>query len=178
MSGLLLEQHLVVARAQLGDEQAFQWLVHHYTPRLLWFVRKIGLSPVNADDVVQNVWLAAWSSLHRLRKVDRFRSWLYGIARNKALQYVAQVREVPIANFESVPDAPDDSFFERYMPHLNEALDRLSVIHREILALRFLEEMTFEELSEATGTSVGTIKSRLHNAKVALREKLEVIVDD
>jgi len=178
MGHLQPEQRLLVARARLGDEQAFQSLVHHYTRRLLWFVRKLGLPEVTADDVVQESWLVAWASLHRLRKVESFRSWLYGIVRNKALQHLAKEREVPTGDLDVAAETPEESVFDHYMPHLNRALEQLSVIHREVLALRFLEGMTYEELSEATDATAGTIKSRLHNAKLALRRQLEAIADD
>ncbi len=79
---------------------------------------------------------------------------------------------------EATSEEPEDSDSDRYGPRLNQALDHLSAIHREILALRFLEGMSYEELSMATGATAGTVKSRLHNAKVALRRLLEGQTDE
>lgn len=172
------EQQLLVARARLGDERAFERLVHLYTPRLIWFVRKLGLTEAAADDVVQESWLVAWSKLHRLRKIAVFRGWLYGIARNKSFQHLAKARDVPTADLDVAAEAPDEVFFDRYLPYLDSGLDRVSAIHREVLALRFLEEMTYAELAQATGVTVGTVKSRLHNGKLALRRELEAMADE
>jgi len=180
MSEVRPEIRLLVARARLGDAKAFETLVHEYTPRLLWFVRKLGLPDKDADDVLQESWLVAWSKLNRLRNLRLFRSWLYGITRNKGMQRLAsdESREVPVADIDPSDEPPEESLFERYQPYLNQALGQLSLTHREILALRFIEGMTYEELGQATGATLGTVKSRLHNAKHALRRELEVLTDD
>ena len=174
------EIRLMAARARLGDAEAFRALVHEYTPRLLWFVRKLGLPDKDADDVLQESWLVVWSKLNRLRSLRLFRSWLYGITRNTAMQHLAKTktREVPVADIDPLDGPPEESFFERYQPYLNQALERMSLTHREILALRFIEGMTYEELALTTGVTLGTIKSRLHNAKHALRRQLEGLTND
>ena len=180
MSDVRPEIRLLAARARLGDAKAFETLVHEYTPRLLWFVRKLELPDKDADDVLQESWLVAWSKLNRLRNLRLFRSWLYGITRNKAMQHLAkeQAREAPVADIDPLDEPPEESFFERYLPYLNHALGQLSLTHREILALRFIEGMTYEELAQTTGARLGTVKSRLHNAKHALRRELEVLTND
>jgi RNA polymerase sigma-70 factor (ECF subfamily) len=162
----------------LGDAAAFDRLVRLYTPRLLWFVRTLGVSETAAEDVVQESWLAAWSSLNRLRQVASFRGWLYGIARHKSRQYAAKDRESIRSELDIACEAPDETYFDRYLPYLNAALERISIVHREVLALRFLEDLTYQELSRALGVPVGTIKSRLHNAKLALRAALEGLGND
>ena len=180
MSEVRPEIRLLVARARLGDAKAFETLVHDCTPRLLWFVRKLGLPDKDADDVLQETWLIAWSKLNRLRSCRLFRSWLYGITRNKAMQQLAtgKVREVPVADMDPLDEPPEESFFERYQPQLNQALEQMSLTHREILALRFIEGMTYEELAQTTGATLGTVKSRLHNAKHTLRRQLEALTND
>ena len=74
-----------------------------------------------------------------------------------------------------VEEDDHDLFRDLYMPHLSIALDRLSLIHREVLILRFLEDMAYEDISAVLAISLGTTKSRLHNAKQALRQQLEMI---
>ena len=167
------EHRLLVARARLGDDAAFGRLVGLYTDRLLWFVRKIGLDDSVAEDVVQQSWLAAWTSLRRLRDVKSFRSWLYRIVRHKSLQHRAQVQDVTSADLDIASEAPEEGFFDQYLSRLEPALDEISVIHREVLTLRFVEGMTYKELSMTLGVTLGTVKSRLHNARLALRDVLE-----
>src|SRR3712207_2652343 len=91
-----LREHSLVTRLRLGNHDALRLLVGRYTPRLLWFVRRLGLAESAAVDVVQEAWLVAWSSLHQLRTPERFRPWLYGIARNKALQQLGVPRQAPL----------------------------------------------------------------------------------
>jgi RNA polymerase sigma-70 factor (ECF subfamily) len=77
-----------------------------------------------------------------------------------------------------VGEDDDDIIHDLYLPHLSIALERLSLIHREVLVLRFLENMAYDDISEALGISLGTTKSRIHNAKLALRQHLEVITHE
>jgi len=172
------EEHLLVARARIGDARAFEALVFQYTPRLRWFATKLGLSTTTADDVVQESWLAAWSGLARLRDVRQFRSWLYGTARNKCLQQISRERQTCMLNCELAAEEPDDAWFDQYLPYIGAALENLPPIHSEILALRFLEGMTYQELAEVVQANEGTIKSRLHHAKRALRKELEVLANE
>jgi len=173
------EQRLWVARAVLGDEEAFRALVHRFTRPLAWFIQKLGVAPSSVEDVLQNTWLAAWQSLIRLQDGGKFTPWLYGIARNKARQFMGSPRDKTTAlNEETVvveENDHDDIFRDLYLPHLSIALDRLSLIHREVLILRFLEDMAYEDISAVLAISLGTTKSRLHNAKQALRQQLEMI---
>lgn len=179
MSTSTAEQRLLAARARLGDDSAFELLVHEHTRALVGFVRKLGLPESVSEDVVQETWVAAWKSLRTLRDVGKFRSWLFGITRNKALQHFATAREIPIADLDTpATDEVLDSYFDRFAPYLNRALDGLPVSQREVLALRFFEGMSYENLAETICVSEGTIKSRLHYAKAALRRRLEVLTDE
>lgn len=180
MSEIHPDETLLVARAVIGDDKAFEALVHHYTPRLLWYVRRLGLSEAAADDVVQNAWLACWSSKGRLRDIHRFRAWLYGIARNKAFQNLGSInpREILTSEIDVPDEETGESFFAQHLGYLNDGLARLPILHREVLSLRFLEGMPYAEIAEATGVSVGTVKSRLHNAKAELRRHMEVMINE
>jgi len=174
-----VEQRLWVARAVLGDEEAFGALVHRYTRPLAWFVQKLGVTPASVEDVLQNTWLAAWQSLIRLRDGGQFTPWLYGIARNKARQFLGGSGDKTTTLYEETAvveeETHDDIFRDLYLPHLSIALDRLSLIHREVLMLRFLEDMAYEDISTVLAISPGTTKSRIHNAKLALKQELERI---
>jgi len=170
------EERLLVARTQLGDQEALGQLVRQYSPRLTWYVRRFGMGPDTSDDVVQEVWLVVLTKMGKLRDTAKFRPWLYGIARNKTRQYLALAdqHEVLPSNLQDSEESPDEeSFLQYHLRNLPVALERLSVPHREVLALRFLEGMSYSELAEATETTEGTVKSRLHYAKIELRRHLE-----
>ena len=169
-------EELVVLRAQLGDEKAFQRLVQKYTQQLFLYCRSFNLDAARCEDIIQEVWLVAFRSLGCLRSVEKFRSWLYGIARNKAKQYLDQkardaLLKQNVAEYheESLPQ----SSLEDYLQVLPLALERLTINHREILTLRFLNELSYAEIADLTGIGVGTVKSRVHYAKTALHKILE-----
>lgn len=171
-----IAERLLILRAQLGDLAAFTALVRAYHGRLLYFVRRLLGSPTEADDVVQEVWLVTYRQIGQLAHPDAFRAWLYRIARNKAVNLLRKRK-----SFQPLPDdlpTPDDvDNDEAFLPTdpaaIHLALNALSPHHREVLVLRFLEQMPYEEMAETLGCHIGTIKSRLHHAKRALRRQME-----
>lgn len=174
-------EELLVIRAQLGDEKAFPQLVQKYTRQLFLYCKSFNLDTARCEDIVQEVWLVAFHKLGRLRSAAKFRSWLYGIARNKARQHLDKkmrdellIQNITERNAQSLPQRP----FTEYLKVLPLAFERLSISHREILTLRFLNEMNYAEIAEVIGISVGTVKSRIHYAKVALHEILESIKNE
>lgn len=170
---------LLVVRAQLGDQRAFMDLVTRYQKRLLYYLRRFRGGQSTAEDSLQEVWLVALRKLGSLRDPRRFRSWLYGIARHKAMRGlgrrpVESLAEEPVSG-EAVAES---SFLAVHAENLHAALDRLPILHKEALVLRFLESMSYEELAEVLGCGIGTVKSRLHNAKRMLLQTLEEMADE
>jgi RNA polymerase sigma-70 factor (ECF subfamily) len=169
-------EELVILRAQLGDEKAFQRLVQKYTQQLFLYCRSFNLDATRCEDIIQEVWLVAFRSLGRLRSVAKFRSWLYGIARNKARQHLDKKARDELLRqniTENSEESLPQSSFEDYLKVLPPAFERLTINHREILTLRFLNEMSYAEIADLTGVGVGTVKSRIHYAKTALQKILE-----
>jgi len=168
----LYEQTLVV-RSQIGDDAAFQELLKVYGPRLLLFTqRMMQSSPEQVADVAQEIWIAIYRALPRLLDASKFRPWAYRIARDRIFREYRRrklpLRPVDEAQLENLP-VPDefDSAVDREQLYL--CLDSLSPEHREALVLRFFEDMSYEEISRVTGGSVGTVRSRIHYAKHALK---------
>jgi len=167
---------LLVLEAQRGDERAFEQLVASYTEALRYYVRGLLKTNDEVDDVLQETWLAAFRQLKRLRSARAFAPWLYRIARNRALRrlrkpkhLVPMTDEIEAAATESTdwePSADDAKL-------VNACLTELPPHHREILTLRYVGEMTYEQLAETLECRVGTVRSRLFNAKQALRRRIE-----
>ncbi len=167
---------LLVVRAQTGDETAFEAIVRRYHARLLYFVRRMVCGYSGADDVLQDVWLAAHQQLPRLRSPETLRVWLYRIARNRAMQAMRQRHwpaEKAVPDCTAAPEAEEPQFTAADAEKVHAALDRLSPAHREILTLRFLEQLSYEELATTTDCDLGTVKSRLYYAKRAIKQELE-----
>src|SRR5262245_17927630 len=177
-----IQERLMVLCAQEGNREAFSGLVDLYDRRLLYFIRRMLGDSDGALDVLQSVWLIVHRKLRKLKAPDAFRVWLYRIAHDQATTELRRKakRPVPVDNFELMQpadDANDDtsSFDNAELVHV--ALQDLSVDHRRILTLRFLEDMSTEEIAEVIGLPSGTVKSRLHYAKVALRHRIEELTD-
>lgn len=171
-------EHLLVLRAQLGDDDALVRLFERYNERLLYYVRRLVDSSQDAEDVLQSVWLTVCRRVGTLDHPAAFRTWLYRIARNRAItQLRRRGREVSLEETTDDPAvaASDDAdtFDEVDVADLHRALARLSVAHRDALTLRFLEALSYEEIARIMDCDVGTVRSRLFYGKKALRKQIE-----
>ncbi len=176
-----LVEHLMVLRAQLGDHDAFHGLFQRYNPRLLYFLRHRFGHASGAEDVLQDVWLTVVKKVATLERPEAFRAWVYRIARNRAISRLR--RERRNVSLDTEPDvlevesaAPNEVDGERFAGYdasaLHAGLGRLSPVHREVLTLRFIDELTYEEIAKIVGCSLGTVRSRIHYAKRSLLENL------
>ena len=172
-----VQEHIWVLRAQRGHEPSFQMLVDAYDRRLLYFVRRFERDLDAAMDVVQEVWLTAFRKLGKLRSPDAFRAWLYRIAHAKVVSRIRrETREAKAVqslrtDAAETADCPQHALDDAQLVHL--ALARISPPHREILALRFLECMSLDEIAQVLGRRIGTVKSRMHYAKQSFRQAVE-----
>lgn len=171
-----------VLLAQTGDRGAFSQLVDAYDRRLLYFVRRILGEEDAAFDVLQTVWLTVHRKLRGLQSANAFRVWLYRIAHDQAVSELRRRsrRPLPIEEVEIGDDSQDENSSESIFDNaelVHVGLQRLSVDQRRILTLRFLEDMQVKEIAEVLGCHDGTVKSRLHHARRALRRQIEEIQD-
>ena len=175
-----IHEKLLVLRAQAREEDAFQQLVIRYERRILYYVHRILGNDANRADVMQEIWLKVFLKIASLRSPEAFRVWLYKIAHDVAVSELRkQCRHEKTtslteqtANGEDASDWDELELLEN-AEQVHKALGKLSVPHREVLTLRFLEELDLAEMAEIVGCGVGTIKSRLHYAKSAMRKLLE-----
>jgi RNA polymerase sigma-70 factor (ECF subfamily) len=169
-----LAERVLVLRCQAGDEAAFETLLVRFSPRLRYFLRRILGETERTEDVLQDVWLQVFRGLPTLADAGAFRAWLYRIARDRAYREFRK-RPLPLQLQEDADLAgePDPDFPAESIEQIHAALDRLIAEHREVLVLRFLEEMSYEEIARVTGCPLGTVRSRLHYAKLALHSALQ-----
>lgn len=172
------EELSLVRCAQRGDADAFRRLVDLYDRRLLYFVRRFLKDSDRGLDVLQEIWLTMLRRLHSLRSPEAFRVWLYQIAHDRVVDVVRRtvreerLQQMAFENFaERNGDDPAWTFEQAEFVH--SALEQLTPEHREVLVLRFLEDMTLEEIAATVGCSPGTVKSRLHYARLAVRREAE-----
>src|SRR5262245_1034451 len=159
----LIYERLLVVRAQTGDDAAFAELVERFSPRLRYFLRKLLSSADDAEDALQDVWLDCLRGLPRLNDPQALLAWLYRMARDRAFARLRKMRraELPLHEQQLVdPAALDESHFSPDdAARIHSALDRLPPEQREVLMLRFLEDMTYEQIARVVGCQLGTVRS-------------------
>jgi RNA polymerase sigma-70 factor, ECF subfamily len=170
-----LYERVLVVRCQAGDPAAFAELVDRYQPRLRYFLSKMLAGTAAAEDAAQDVWYDVVRAVPRLANPGAFRAWLYLIARNRVWRFLRR-RPPPHRPIEEVDVAANgaaDEFTAEDAGRVHAALHTLAPEHREVVVLRFIEDMTYDEIARVAGCPVGTVRSRLHHAKRALRRVLE-----
>jgi RNA polymerase sigma-70 factor (ECF subfamily) len=169
-----LIERLLVLRCQTGDEDAYRELAGRFGPRLRYFLRKQVGRVDRADDLAQEVWLDVLRQLPRLKDAGAFTTWLYRIAHGKAMLEGRRNGRAPatVADVDWIADEEEDTFSAEDAARIHAALDRLEPVHREVLVLRFLEDLSYDEIGKIVDCPLGTVRSRIHYAKAALQQLL------
>ena len=163
----------VLALLQNPDtsREGFEQVVRHYGRPLYWQIRRMVWSHDDADDLLQNTFIKAWTSLSLFRGEARLSTWLYRIAFNECLNFLTRRRETLSMDDESVRNSvmqqlDDDPWFDGDQAErlLQEALLTLPEKQRMVFNLRYYDEMKYEQMSEIFGTSVGALKASYHHA--------------
>jgi RNA polymerase sigma-70 factor (ECF subfamily) len=173
-SDQLIEQILVL-RCQIGDKNALAELIGRYKAPLRYFINRLSANPEMAEDIFQDTWLTVIRRIHTLKKLDAFSIWLYRIARNKVYQQLRRKKMLSKLDENiTVPNnTEDDDFSPENAAKIHKCLKELQPEHKEVLMLRFLEQMSYKQISEVLNCSLGTVKSRIHYAKLALKKEME-----
>ena len=173
-SDQLIEQVLVL-RCQNGDKDAFAELIERYQAPLRYFISRLSANSETAEDIFQDTWLTVIRRIHTLKKIDAFSTWLYRIARNKVYQQFRRKKKLSELDQNiTVPNnTENDVFSSEDAAKVHRCLKELLPEYREVLMLRFLEQMSYEQISHVINCRLGTVKSRIHYAKLALKKEME-----
>jgi RNA polymerase sigma-70 factor (ECF subfamily) len=173
-------EQLPVLQAKAGEPEAWDILFRRYQLPLYVYVFELVHDEQTSLDLVQETFIAAVRHIGSLRDDAKFGSWLFGIAHQKCLQcWRKQNREEILRDeISESPDkfesGPDDLLIRREQEtDFMERLNQLPLLQRSVLLLHFVEDFSLEEIASITGTPIGTVKSRMHYAKKALRKLLE-----
>ncbi|WP_404302724.1 sigma-70 family RNA polymerase sigma factor [Alicycliphilus denitrificans] len=176
-----LDETDCIARAQRGEVAAFSELVARYQDRIYRFLLRLTRSQEDARELAQETFLSAYQALPRWRPDAQLSTWLFRIARNQALDRLRRARHVEFvaldeALHDQVPaDTPTPEAVlqgRQRIAALEGALARLSVEHREILLLRDIEDLPYEDIAEVLGIGLGTVKSRIARARAGLLQHM------
>ena len=168
-------RELLALRCRRGDRAALEELIRAWEPRLLYFIRRLVRDEADAWDVLQETWMKVVKTISSLSDPQSLAPWLYRVARNTTLSH-ARSREPPHESLENHPetlaeDPASGALLEfEDAEQVHRGLSSLSLPHREVLTLFFLEDMSVEEVATVLEIPPGTVKSRLHYAKQALRK--------
>lgn len=186
------EDRELLSRAQAGEMDAFEDLVERHRDKVFGVAQRILRSAADAAEVAQDTFLSAYQHLMEFRGEAAFGSWVHRIAANQALmrlrhQKVVQsaVDELRGPEFnhrgslidpprpEWARDAEDQVLDAELREAIQQATDRLPDAYKQVFLLKDVEGLSYEQIAEATGDSIPAIKSRLHRARLALREAIE-----
>jgi RNA polymerase sigma-70 factor (ECF subfamily) len=164
-----------------GDLDAFAALVERYRDACTRFAVRMTGSALDADDVMQSVWMRALRNIRSCKSPDRFGAWLYQIVLNESRTFTKrrQHRDSRFIDDEFVVDSipaaeqPDLATREETRAEIQRALDTLPAEQREAFLLKYVEEMDYETMSELTGVGVSALKMRVKRAAGRLRNLLE-----
>lgn len=170
---------LAALRDKNKRADAFTAIVKQYSQQIYWHVRRMVLSHDDTNDIVQNCFIKAWNSIESFRGEAQISTWLYRIAINETLSFLAKSRNNTVSL-----DTPEgaiaeqlesDSYFSgtRADALIQEAVSRLPDKQRLTFNMKYYENMKYEEISTILGTSVGALKASYHIAVKKIEDFLE-----
>jgi RNA polymerase sigma-70 factor (ECF subfamily) len=168
-------------RLRAGDPRAFEDLVRRYQHRVFGVALRMLQSPAEAEDIAQDVFLRVHRAIGTFRGDAKLSTWLYGITSNLCLNRLTSASRTRTRHDEDAvmrarSDAPDaTAAMERSEVEaaLHQAITELPDERRIVVVLRDLEGLSYEEIAEALDLEVGTVRSRLHRARMDLKSKME-----
>lgn len=162
--------------------RAFSWLVDKYSKRLYWLARGIVASHVDADDVVQNVFIKIWRDIHNFRSDSILYTWMYRITVNESLslmrgrksRYSVMADDMILQSYVDSEAMYDGDQIEKA---LMRATLRLPAKQRAVFNMRYFQEISYADMSEIMGTSQGALKASYHHAVKKIEEWIEQELD-
>lgn len=170
-----LAEEVLLLRCQIGDKNALTELIERYKQPLLYFINRLLDDSELTQDIFQDTWLTVIRQIQSLREPEAFSTWLYRIARNKVYHHLRKKKVwSELSEETAAPDENDDDLvYLEDVAKVHKCLKELRPEHKEVLMLRFLEQMPYQQIAQVLNCKLGTVRSRLHYAKLAFRTELE-----
>jgi len=173
------EQLLIELRTPGKERKGFAKLVAEYSEKLYWQIRKMVLSHDDANDILQDVFIKAWTNLENFRGDSKLTTWLYRIAINESITFLNKKRNqnnVSIDDEDSLlfNSLSSDDYFDGDEAQLllQKAIHELPEKQRLVFKMKYFEEMKYEDMSDILGTSVGALKASYHHAVKKIEKNL------
>jgi len=174
----------LVKKAQADDERAFGELIGRYESKVYSLALKMLRNPEDAEDVLQETFLRAYRGIKSFQGNSTFSTWIYRITANSALMRLrkkqlpmvsiddADEREAPINIADWAPSPVEQLLSQETQVAMNEAIDALPPEFRQVFVLRDIDELSNAEVADILDLSVAAVKSRLHRARLKVRNRL------
>jgi RNA polymerase sigma factor, sigma-70 family len=161
--------------------EAYSRVVRLYQERIYWHIRKMVLLHDDANDVMQNTFLKAWNGLDGFRGDSQISTWLYRIATNETLTFLANKKakaglSVDAVDMNIANTLHADAYFngDELQLKLQQAISYLPDKQRLVFNMRYYDEMSYEEMEQVLGTSVGALKASYHHAVKKIKKHFEI----
>lgn len=169
----------LVLRLRNGDVSAGGLLYERNKRKVYFFILSMMRDEAAAEDVVQQTFMTMLQKIGTLGDPAGFRTWLYSVARNEALMLLRRRRSVPMEGLEAAEESVLDpetpaSIAERadLRAHVHAAVLRLNPGYRELVLLQMTDRLSYDEIAAVTGSTVSSVRSKLHKARIALANEL------
>ena len=153
------------------EDEKFERVVREYSEQLYWQARRIVLTHDDADDVIQNVFLKAWTHLDDFHQDSRLSTWLYRITINESVDFVRRKKNKSVVSTDQEETGIAnmllaDNYFDgdETQALLQEAIAQLPDVQRTVFNLRYYDDMKYSDMSELLKTSEGSLKASYHIA--------------
>ena len=181
MSNTYNEKEIVVLlQDPARQREAFARIVKEYSEQLYWQVRRLVLTHEDANDILQNTFIKAWTNIEYFRGDAKMSTWLYRIALNECLTFLNKQRasqqlSIDEAEIEMMNQLESDTYFDgdETQKIFLQAVKQLPNKQQMIFNLKYFKEMKYEEISEILGTSIGALKASYHHAVKKIESFLE-----
>jgi RNA polymerase sigma-70 factor (ECF subfamily) len=180
-----MKEELLLEKARHGDQEAFGELVRLYEKKVYALTLRMCKNPDDAAEAAQEAFLSAWQGLKFFRGEASFSTWLYRLASNACVDLLRKEQRHRAASGPSLND--EDTFIDiaddaatpqelaersELREQIEEGLQSLTPEHREVLILRELHQLSYDEIAQTLDLDTGTVKSRISRGRKALRNFL------
>lgn len=173
------DEHKVIALLSEPKTQrkAFEMVVSQYSEQLYWLVRRIVLTHEDSNDVMQNVFIKAWSRLDTFRNDSKLSTWLYRIAVNESLDFMRHQKSMAAVTADADESSVSnmlmaDRYFDgdKAAAMLQQAISKLPEVQRMVFNMKYFDDMKYSEMSKVLNTSEGALKASYHIAVKKISE--------
>ena len=174
------KEEILIAKAQSGDEEAFEKLLTKYKNMILSMAYYISRNENDALDMAQEVYVKLYKNVYKFEGKSKFSTWVYSVARNTCIDEYKRIKrnrnyyETDKNDVSAETDGPEEIILRKeHCDFVRMILSELPPIYNRILTLRYIENLSYREIAERLDCSEGTVKSRLFRGKKMMKKIID-----